>query len=602
MAFYSEDIIEEVRVSNDIVDVISEYIRLEKKGSNFFGLCPFHREKTPSFSVSPTKQIFNCFGCGKGGNVIQFIMNIENLDFPEAIKLLANRARITLPEDEDRETHKKNILKNKIIKINTEAARFFHNKLKDKTSQKKALLYLKERGIAPGTIVKFGIGYCSDEGDELFKYLSKAGYNEEIIVKSGLAIKSEKGGCYDRFRNRIIFPIFDVRGSVIGFGGRSIDSSGPKYLNSPESIVYNKRKNLYAMNFARTSGEKRVVVVEGYMDVISLHQNGISNAVASLGTALTVDQGRILKKYFEEVIISYDADTAGQAATVRGLDILNEIGCNVRVLLIPEGKDPDEFVNKYGGKAFQNLMEKTLSLVDYKIEILKKQHNTKTTDGKVEFFNSCAELLSKIDNRVERDMYIVKLAEEYNISRESFSQEVYKKIQPRQLIKQRPVNLKAASGNIGGKSVHDEEKIAYYERILLSLLSMDNNAYFAVKDKLENYEFTSENKEVANFAIDRLADNKGLVAAELLNFTDGELAGKFGRVMQEDCNCEDTRKAVLDIINKIELHRLDIRKQEIIKLLNSQMDEGDVEKLNQELKSIMIKTLLLKKGGEGNES
>ncbi len=599
MLFYPEDLIEEVRVSNDIVNVVSEYIKLEKKGANYFGLCPFHREKTPSLSVSPTKQIYNCFGCGKGGNVIQFIMNIENLDFLESVRLLAERSHIPLPEEQSKEAIRKAGLIKSITKINTQAARFFYDKLNASGSEK-VRKYLGDRGLTAKTITKFGIGYSSEDWDELYRYLVHVGFDAQSILQSGLIIKDKKGGYFDRFRGRIIFPIFDIRGNVIGFGGRIIDSSGPKYMNSPETIVYNKRKNLYAMNFARTSGEKSVIVVEGYMDSISLHQCGINNAVASLGTSLTESQGRLLKKYFEEIIISYDADTAGQAATIRGLDILNGIGCNVKVLVLPDGKDPDEFVKKNGELSYRKLADNALPLVEYKIKVLKNQINIDSTDGKIEFLNKCSDLLSKIDNRVERDMYISKLAKEYNIPKESLATEVYKRAKPGQKIR-RTFEIKKNSVNSNQEGIYKEEKLAYYERILLSFLCIDNSAYFVINDRLGEYDFTSENADVANFAFERLRSKEGIIPAELLNFVNEDLAGKFGGVMQEDCNCDDIKKGVVDILNKIELYKLDIRRLEILDSLQAQQDEGVVEKLNHELKSIMIKILLLKKGGNRNE-
>lgn len=598
MSYYPEDVIEEVRVSNDIVSVVSEYIRLGKKGANFFGLCPFHREKTPSFCVSASKQIFTCFGCGKGGNVIQFIMYIENYDFIDALKYLAERAGVVLPEEQDSRARQKTELRKSIIKINTEAARFFYSKINEKTAEK-ARNYLLERGINSETQTKFGIGYSFEEWDLLYKYLIDAGYDEKIILKSGLIIRSKNGNYIDRFRGRVMFPIFDIRGNVIGFGGRIIGTlEGPKYMNSPESVVYNKRKNLYAINFARSTREKSIIVVEGYMDVISLHQYGIKNAVASLGTSLTVDQARLMKKYFEEIIISYDSDTAGKAATIRGLDILSDIGCSVKVVMMPEGDDPDEYIHKYGIDAYKKLVNNSYTLVEYKIKILEDDINTEKTEGRIEFLNKCADILSKIDNRVERETYTVKLAEKYSVSKEALSTEVYKRIKPGQRLKRRKVDLKDAKVVNDNEEVHKNSKIEYYERILISLLCMDNSVYRTVKENLSNHCFAPENQKAAQFVCERLENGKDLVPAELMNFLESDIAAKFVRVMQEDCNCEDIEKGVMDIIKRIEICKFDKRKKEIIQLLsNKDKIEGNVEKLNQELKSIIIKTQLLKKGG-----
>ena len=359
------------------------------------------------------------------GSVIQFVMGVENLDYVETIKLLADKAGVLLPEGKDDEYKEVARKKKEIIKINVEAARFFYEQIEDEKNNN-AKEYLASRGIKRNTVRKFGIGYSLKEWDALYKHLKAKGYDDDILLESGLVLENKKGGYYDRFRGRIIFPIFDLRGNVLGFGGRVLDNSEPKYMNSPETIVYNKRKHLYGLNFAKDSSHKRIIVVEGYMDVISLFQFGIINTVASLGTALTQSQGRLLKKYTEEIIISFDADTAGKAATIRGLDMLDDIGCNVKVLEMPDGKDPDEFVKKNGADAFNNLIKKSLSLVEYKIKDLKSGINTNTTEGKIIFLNKTADILSKMENDIEREMYIKKIAKEYEISQESIYAEVLK--------------------------------------------------------------------------------------------------------------------------------------------------------------------------------
>jgi DNA primase len=386
---YPEEIIEEIRVNNDIVELAQEYVKLERKGKDYFGLCPFHKEKTPSFSVVPSKQIFYCFGCGKGGNVIQLVMYAENLDFIEALKLLADRARISLPENSGSLQTEKVRLKDTVLRVNKEAAKFFFSSLKSDKG-KSARAYLERRGIKEKTAIRFGIGFSCGDWDSLFKYLLSKGFNEESIAASGLVSKKKTGGYYDRFRDRIMFPISDLRGNIIGFGGRVLDGSQPKYLNSPETIIFNKRKNLYGLNYAKRSGLKKLIVVEGYMDVISLHQSGIINAVASLGTALTQTQGRLLNKYAEEIIISFDSDTAGQAAAMRGIDILGDMGANVKVLSIPDRKDPDEYVRNNGPKAFERLLDSAQTLLEYKIAKLKGQIDTASTEGQIQFLSTTA--------------------------------------------------------------------------------------------------------------------------------------------------------------------------------------------------------------------
>lgn len=587
---YPEELIEEIRMSNDILDVVGEYVKLEKKGKNYFGLCPFHREKTASFSVDNTKQMYHCFGCGKGGSVIQFVMDAENLDYIEAIKFLAERARITLPEGESEEEKRRALKIQEIIKINTEAARFYYEQLND-TKNSDARRYLEKRKVSEGIVKKFGLGYSANEWDLLYKYLKSKNYNDDDLADSGLVLAKKGGnGYYDRFRGRLMFPIFDLRGNVIGFGGRVLDDSLPKYMNSPETLVYNKRKNLYALNFAKSSSEKRIIVVEGYMDVISLYQFGIINTVASLGTALTESQGRILKKYAEEIIISYDADTAGQAATMRGLNLLNDIGCNVKVLLIPKGKDPDEFIKANGAEAFRKLVENALSLVEYKIKVLKAQIDTTAIEGKISFLNKAADILAKIDNSVEQEMYIKKISTDYDISQESMFAEVIKRIKPKGNYKPTMKVERSKVKSIRNKNQSDDNNLIYFERIVLSLLSIDNSLYRKVEDRIDLDFFSfEENKKAAEIVFTKIKDKKGIVPAELLNLVSNESANIFASLIQGECNFEDNLRAILDIIKKIEGIKLDKRQKEILNMISSQENKEDVDRLKQELKSILIR-------------
>lgn len=594
--FYPEEIIEEIRVNNDIVEVVSEYVKLDKKGKDYFGLCPFHKEKTPSFSVVPSKQIFYCFGCGKGGNVFQFVMNIENLDYAETIKHLADRARIQLPEGDSREDMEKARLKQKLLQINTEAARYFHSQLKA-PQHRNAAEYLSKRGISENTIRKFGIGYCPEEWDSLFRHFQEKGYARDELLHSGLVLPSKNGGCYDRFRHRVMFPIFDIRGNVIGFGGRVMDGSHPKYMNSPETLVYNKGRHLFAMNFAKNAGDKKLVVVEGYMDAISLHQYGIQNAVASLGTALTEGQGRMLKKYAEEIIISYDADTAGQAATMRGLDLLNELGCSVKVLQVPDGKDPDEFIRKHGPDEFRRLIDNSISLVEYKIKVLKNQIDTSNTDGKINFLNRSTAVLAKIDNRVEREMHVKKLAKDYEISEESIYSEVVRKMKPKTSFRSPSAKLDEINQKIGKKTVENvDNKVMYLERILLAFLCSDNTIFRKLGDRINLDMFTGENnRQAADIAFKRLESRNGIVPAELMSLFTGVEAGEFAQILQNECNCDDNLKAASDIIRKLELHKMEERQRQILAVLKDEnsLPEGDVEKLRQELKNIVMRKTVM---------
>lgn len=589
---YPEELIEEIRTNNDIVDVVTEYVKLDKKGQYLFGLCPFHKEKTASFSVTPSKQIFYCYSCGKGGNVVNFVMNVENLEFIEAVRFLADRVKIQLPEGESKEEEEKAKLKQEILKINSESARFFYNYLSLKQGEN-ARNYLRTRNLSENTIRKFGIGLSPDDWDLLYKHLINKGYDENIIIKSGLVLPNKKGGYYDRFRSRIIFPIFDIRGNVIGFGGRVTDASMPKYMNSPETPVYNKGKTLYAMNFAKNAGEKRIIVVEGYMDVISLHQCGIINTVASLGTALTESQGRVLKKYAEEIIISYDADTAGQTATMRGLDLLNDIGCNVKVLIVPKGKDPDEYVRNNGTEGFKKLINDTLPLVEYKVKVLKEQINTDTTEGEIKLRNGIVELLAKTDNHIEREMYVKKFSKEYSISEESLYGEINRRMKPRASYKKTIVNINDFKDrNIKNAGDNEDNKLGNYEKLLLALLCVDNSTYKNIKDMITVEDFTNDdNKRTAGFIFEKLANKKDIFTGELMNFLEGSAANDFARIINEECNCEDNNKAVLDIIKRIQFYKLEKRQKEILEILNNKsiQAEGDVEKLKLELGSITMK-------------
>ncbi|HOV26770.1 MAG TPA: DNA primase [Pseudobacteroides sp.] len=596
----SDEQIEEIRINNDIVEVVGEYVRLERKGQYLFGLCPFHREKTPSFSVTPSRQMFRCFGCGKGGNVFHFIMNAENLDFIEAVKLLADRARIELPEGDSEEEKRIAKLKKEILKINVESARFFHQQLNSPKGEK-ALKYLNSRKLSESTIRKFGIGYSPDEWDMLYRHLSTMGFSNEALKESGLLITNKNGGYFDRFRGRVIFPIFDLRGNVIGFGGRIIDEAKtdktgykePKYMNSPETLVYNKGRNLYALNYAKNSGQNALIIVEGYMDVISLHQNGIINTVASLGTALTESQGRILKKYAEEIIICYDADMAGQAAAMRGLDLLNDIGCNVKVLSIPDGKDPDEFIKKNGQAAFIKLIEGAQSLIEYKIKYLKSQINVETPEGKLKFLNKTADVLTKVDNRLEQEINIKKLSKEYGISEESLTAEIMKRSRPKGEIKKTVNEIKnfRDSKGIVDNNKKGFEKLIHIERMLLMLLTIDNSVYRLIKDKISKEYFTDENRQIASIVLDKLESGKGIVAAEIFNVIEAEAANEYSRIIQDECNFEDNKKAVLDILSKIDKIKLEKRRDEILELLSRKNDltEGDVVKLKEELMQLLQK-------------
>lgn len=476
--FISEEVIEKIKDGNDIVDIISESVKLRKVGRNYQGLCPFHSEKTPSFSVSQDKQVFKCFGCGEGGNVITFVMKNRNLDFNETIRFLADRAHITLEENE--ELKKTNEKRDVYYKLHIEAARYFFNNLKE---DKDMRAYFYKRGMTDYTIRTFGLGYALNSWDSLLRYLKALHYSEDEIVKSGLATKNDKGKVYDRFRNRIMFPVFDVRGRVIGFGARVMDDSKPKYLNSPETPIFQKGTNLYGLNFAlKNSKEKNLIIVEGYMDCISLSQAGIKNVVASLGTALTKVQAKLLKRYSEEVYISYDADNAGQIATVRGLDILRAEGISVRVILIPRGKDPDDFIRAEGKDKFLELVQKALPLIDYKILKAKEGLDFKSEEGRITYAKRVVFILNELDP-IEKDVYLQKVSEDAGISESVLMS----------LMKDDKEEIRVLDTSSIGKNMHLESAHVKAERALLRILA-EGSIYLKERLKKDDLVLDSHRK------------------------------------------------------------------------------------------------------------
>ncbi|WP_037372118.1 DNA primase [Anaerovorax odorimutans] len=416
---FNENLVNEIKSRCNIVDVIGRHVSLKKTGSNYKGVCPFHNEKTPSFVVSESKQIFTCFGCGATGDVIAFVERYYNLDFQEAIEKLAGEYGIEIKNYSQREDRNKN----ELYEINREAAAFFYRNFKNKYNR--AYSYMKKRGLSDEILVKFGIGYADSKWDSLYKYFINKGIKAELLLELGL-ISYSKGKYFDKYRDRVMFPIINTRGKVIGFGGRAIGDSIPKYLNSPESPIFYKKNNLYGLNLTRQeiSKEKFAVLVEGYMDVISLYQNGIRNVSASLGTALTDNQAIMLKRYTDNIVLSYDSDDAGQAATLRGLDILHKTGCKVKALNISDGKDPDEFIKKNGKDEYLKLIQKALSFVDYKISILKNKYDINTTEGSVIFLQETAKILQRL-SPIEADIYIKKIAKETKISEGAIRLEIY---------------------------------------------------------------------------------------------------------------------------------------------------------------------------------
>lgn len=593
--YYPEEIIEEVRIRNDIIEVVSEYVKLERKGRSYFGLCPFHNEKSPSFSVEPTKQFFYCFGCNKGGNVIQFIMNIEHLDFVEALKFLAERAGISLPEPDDSGEREKAKKRKEILDLNKEAARFFFSTLAGKSGFE-AQSYLKKRGLAEKTITQFGLGLSLNGWNELTSYLLSKGATEELLLSSGLSLKSRKGDLVDRFRGRVMFPIFDIRGNIIGFGGRALGDMQPKYMNSPDTPVYNKNRELYGLNYARQSKSKKLLIVEGYMDVISLHQAGINYAVASLGTALTNMQAWLLKKYSDEVIVSYDADSAGQAATLRGTEILEKAGCQMRVLVIPEGKDPDEYVRNYGPEKFKKLVDGAISLLDYKIRLQKNMHNMDTVDDKLKLLNSIADILASHENSIERELYTKSYAEQYGISAESLRTEIKKRIAKKRSEPERTSYRNERTNQDGAALQRVDDRYGELEYMLLVMICLENRLFSRISKVYSVDDFKDAGaKEAAKILYDKLTINRSCVLAELLNELEPAASSYLARLAQTKCNLEDAQKAAMDILNKLELLKLEELQKETIERIKNERDGIKRQELGLEFSKRAERIAALKK-------
>lgn len=596
MVRYSDELIEEIRTSNDIVDVISQYVILKRSGRNFFGLCPFHKEKSPSFSVSPDKQIFHCFGCGVGGNVIHFVSKIENLDFKDTIEMLANRANIELPTLNNFEDDKTAKLKSRIYQINEETAKFYHENLYKPTS-KQAQEYIKKRRLDNKTLKSFLIGY-SGNFDELYRMLKLKGFSNEEILASSLVNKTDDGKFIDRFRKRLMIPIQDTRGRFIAFGGRVLDDSKPKYINSPENLVYSKGRQLFGLNVAKKGDTKKLIIVEGYMDAISLYQRGITNVVASLGTALTEQQGWLLRKNCEQVIIGYDADGAGQAATLRGLEILQNMGCDMRILQIYGAKDPDEFVNKYGPERFLKCVDDAISLVEFKVKILKQNLDIENTNDKIKFLNQIAKILSSVDNNIEKEIYIDKISLDYGISKEAIYAEVNKLMYSKNKeakILERPINKPMAKIKEKNEKI-DEATIKREKMLIYILVSYPDESFSKLKDIVSNNLIKVEtHKHILKKLYEEY--EKGNINNDILDyFDDTEIINYLSGIMAYDFEIKDINKCIDDLISIYTKEILINRRNEIVKNLeNTQsMSSGDVQVLERELNDIIIKLAKIK--------
>lgn len=580
--YYSDEIIEEVRSRNDIVDVISTYVKLQKKGSSYFGLCPFHNEKSPSFSVSRQKQMYYCFGCGAGGNVFTFLMEYENYTFVEALKYLADRAGVELPEEEySREAKERADTRAILLEINKAAAQYYYIQLKSSRGAV-GLEYFKKRKLSDETIKAFGLGYSNKYSDDLYRYLKSKGYKDDMIAKAGLISIDEKNGVYDKFWNRVMFPIMDVNSRVIGFGGRVLGDGEPKYLNSPETMLFDKSRNLYGLNYARTSRKKYMMLCEGYMDVISMHQAGYTNAVASLGTALTEQHAALLKRYTDQVILTYDSDGAGVKAALRAIPILKRAGISTKVLNMRPYKDPDEFMKNLGAEEFEKRIETARNSFLYEIDVLKAGFDMEDPEQKTAFYNQTARKLLEFGEALERDNYIQAVSREYFINYEDLRRlvnqlgsrygvgEVGGSVGSAGAVAEnRGAGNAEFSGNAGpavrpvGRKKEKDEGIRRSERLLLTWLIEEPSLYARIKDIIGPEDFVKPlYKEAAKAVFEGLEAGNVNPAAILNRFIDDEgnykeVAALFNASLEESLNNEEQKKAFAETVRRIKKNSLD---------------------------------------------
>lgn len=571
---FSEEIIQKIKEENDIVDIVSEVVTLKKTGKNYLGRCPFHNEKTPSFTVSSEKQIYKCFGCGEAGNVISFVMKTRNMAFPEAVKLLGEKVGIVVDDaDSPGKSSAANEKFKRMYNINIQAARYFYTNLK---RFKAPYEYLKGRGITDETIKKFGIGFALDNWQGIRSYLKQRGFSEEEILELGLTTKNEKGNIYDRFRNRIIFPVFNVSGRVIGFGGRVLDDSKPKYLNSPETPIFHKGTNLYGLNLAiKNNPARTVIMVEGYMDVISLSQQGVTNVVATLGTALTEGQCKLLKRYIDTVIVSFDSDVAGQNATIRGLEILQKSGFDLKILQIPSGKDPDEFIRSYGREKFLNLVDGALPIIDFKLRMAEKGIDFSKQEMVIKYLKRVVNVLKDLDP-LEKAVYIKQVSEKSGIGEEAIMESLDKN--PNKSIennKNHNINRKF------GQKLYLEPGFVRAERTVLSL-ALDKR----LSDKIFNNVSEDDLILKAHKVIYTIIKENNMCSKEelikiinLQTMQDSEFTKEWIKIQEYKVDIDEGSidKMVSDCVNNIKKYKLEESRKKIMDKIRKCESEGLVE-------------------------
>ncbi len=557
MARYSEEQIEQVRQRSDIVEVIGNYVRLKRSGSGYVGLCPFHNEKSPSFSVSPARQMYKCFGCGVGGNVITFVMEYENYSFPEAMEYLAGRVGIELARQEMTvEQKRQESLRAMLLEINTKAARFFYAILKSEQG-KQGYDYLRQRGLSDEIIVRFGLGYAGQGGDNLYRYLKQQGYQDSVLKETGL-FKMDERGVYDKFWNRVIFPIMDINNHVIGFGGRVMGDGKPKYLNSPETKLFDKSRNLFGLNYARQGKRDYLILCEGYMDVIALHQAGFSSAVASLGTAFTELQANLMRRYTKEVLLTYDSDGAGQKAALRAIPILRRVGLNAKVVNMEPYKDPDEFIKGLGSGAFEERLKTAQNSFFFEAEVARNTYDMMDPEQKTTFYHELAKMLLVFTDKVQRDNYLEAVAAKYTIRKEDLRELVirYSNRMPEGYEQER------SDRELKRSRKTEEAGIEYSYRLLLSWLIEDISLYGPVSHLVTPDDFCEENYHiVASMLYEQLARGEVLPAKIINYFQDVEqqkmAAQMFQTNFQADMGTEEKEKALNELIIRIKEYSID---------------------------------------------
>ena len=568
----SDDFISELKYRNDISEIAAGYMQLKRRGRNLVGLCPFHGEKTPSFNIYTDTSSFYCFGCGAAGDVITFVMKIENLDYLEAVKFLAQRSGMTMPEDDYDDSMSR--LRTRVYEANREAARFYHAQLSSPEGRE-ALLYLRSRALTDSTIRHFGLGYAPKNRFALTDHLRSKGFRDSELIAANLVFQSRKGtGVVDRFCDRVMFPIIDLRGNVIAFGGRIMTDQKPKYLNTSDTIVFSKSGNLFSLNNAKNSPDKRLILCEGYMDVISLNQAGFTQAVATLGTALTADQAVLMKRYCDEVIICYDADEAGQKATARAIDILRKAGVNVRVLTIPDGKDPDEFLRKNGDKAheaFQYILEGSGNDIEYRLYNLRSRYDMNSSRGKLGYLNDAVAVLSTLDNPLERDIYASKLCDETGVDKGSVMEQI-NKANRRKQSERRKQETRRIQSNISGRDDRinpeyaDNLRAATAEENLISFLVNNPDKIPAIEKRITPARFVTQfNRRLFEYFSERIKNNLDPMTRVNEDFTTEEIS-KVYYIVNKYSQIASTDSAMNEYIDIILHESSKLSKEDIANL------------------------------------